>query len=573
MGRALPPRRILSGPYVPTQPRTGDENGTIFRKNNLLTRGRNGRFYEEVYSGERDVNENIPMTVMTGTLALTENSDQVVGTGTLFLTECPYIGMRISCIPADNSANYFIVVKRVIDNTHMTVWTPPHGNPPWPTVSSLVGWLMPRLYAVNDQRGVSTWGNVLKLDRGSFLGAGLGTFYLNGSELLGDSLALSRRPSIALYDPVTSTYSVFELGMGQPSPPTLAAVAGGTKGMQGGNYSLVTARGRKETGGYNNPSERADVTIATGDKIRITFGAMDTASGQNMWPVWVTTFADTLGADLNYLNGPWHFYIEVDDTMVSSAGGTYDIEYLDAEVENNEIVSFNNDAPTDSAFVEMMNAIPVWLSCQGQGWDTNPEATSPGPFIVPAKPTNIEAAPLELAFSSSPPETIIGAITAQGRIYLLTTNHLQIAQSTPSDVVPVIIRPFWKSGFAAPEQVVFVNGVLYGVPVSGPTKSAGDGDESIIEHDWAADVYEITRNWNPGQTLIGVDPKNAMIVLIHIADHLNDEGFWTTRMLGYGLSQGFWVFDRLMTDDTKDRIVCGVATVGDSLEFLVSGRV
>ncbi len=223
--------------------------------------------------------------------------------------------------------------------------------------------------------------------------------------------------------------------------------------------------------------------------------------------------------------------------------------------------------------IESLNTNLIWTSVQGQGFATNPEATSPGPFLSPAKPNNIEAAPLELAISSSPPETIIGTIPgAQGRIYLETTNHLQIAQSTPSDIVPIIIRPLYHSGFATWEQAVFVNGVLYMCPVAGPTRSAGDGDESYIEHDWAADVFEITRDWNPGQSMIAHDPKNNLIILIHTADHLNDAGFWTTRMLGYGLSQGFFTFDRVKSSDTKDEIVCGCATVGDKLILISSGR-
>jgi len=569
VGERLPPRTIKAGPYRPTVAHTGNtgDRGS-FRMDSLIVRGRiEDQYYWETYSGEGDTGQSAPMVQMTGTITLTEGSNAVIGSGTLFLTECPYIGMRISCIPTDNSANYPIFVRRVIDNEHMTVWADQTA-----TVLGLIGWLMPRAYAVNEQLGVSIWGNVNKLDRGSIVGAGLGPFYLDGQTLPGTSLTLTRRPTIALYDPVTNTYTVFELGMNTSAPPTLSAVGGGSK-MQGGNYSFVITPARKETVGYNNPSDRADVTIATNDLIACLFPAMDTANGQNAWIVWVTTFTDTLGADLNYLNGPWHRLRMIDDTEVSSAGGTVNIEYYDAEVENNILVSFNNDAPTDAMGVESMNTNLIWTSVQGQGFATNPEATSPGPFLSPAKPNNIEAAPLELAISSSPPETIIGTIAgAQGRIYLETTNHLQIAQSTPSDLVPIIIRPLYHSGFATWEQVVFVNGVLYMIPVAGPTRSAGDGDESYIEHDWAADVYEITRNWNPGQSLIAHDPKNNLIVLFHIADHLNDAGFWTTRMLGFGLSQNFWCFSRVITNDTKDMIVCGVATVGDSLKLLVSGR-
>jgi hypothetical protein len=555
-----------SGPYIPSSPRTGNEGDNVaWRKNNLITRGRDSRFYEEAYRGELDLAENVPMVALTGTLTISEGSGAIVGSGTLFLTEC-HLGQRISCIPSDNSANYPIFVKRIVDDEHMVVWAEQTS-----TVLGLTGWRMPRLFSVNDLRGTCLTGNVLKLDRGSFLGVGSGTFRLNGQTLAGESLELTRRPSIALYDPVLNTYTVFELGMDTPLPPSLAAVGGGSK-MQAGNYSIVITPARKETGGYNNPTDRADVTISTNDLIAVTFPAMDTANGQNAWIVWATTFADTLGADLNYLNGPWHRFRMIDDTEVSSAGGTVNIEYYDAEIENNIIVAFNNDAPTDAEFVELLNAIPVWVSCQGQGFATHPVATSPGPFISPAKPNNIEAAPLDLAFSSSPPETILGALMAEGRIYLLTQNKLQIAQSTPSDIVPILIRPFWHTGFANPDQIVFVDGTLFGLPVSGPTKSAGTGDETYVMHEWQAHVAEITNLWNPGQTLIGYDPQNDMVVAIHCADHLNDAGFWTSRMLGWGVSQGFWAFDRTLTDDTKDRIVCGVATIADHLELLISGR-
>jgi len=218
MGQNLEPRRIRSGPYLPTVPRSGNESdNAIWRKNNLITRGREGRFYEETYSGEGILtDETFPSVQMTGTLAISSGSNEVVGTGTLFLTECPYIGQRIALVPTDNSVCFPIFVKHVVDDTHMTVWANQTA-----TVTGLNGWLMPRLYMVNEQRGVSTWGNVIKLDRGSYLGVGLGTFYINGATLPGTSMVLSRKPSIALYDPVANTYTTFNLGMNTPPPPSL----------------------------------------------------------------------------------------------------------------------------------------------------------------------------------------------------------------------------------------------------------------------------------------------------------------------------------------------------------------
>lgn len=517
------------------------------------------------------------MVALTGTITL-NSTNIIIGVGTLFNEEC-HLGQRILLIPEDNSASYLITPKRIIADDQMEVWQTHQVN-----LSGLIGWRMPRLFPINNERGISLTGNVQKLDRGSLLGVGSGTLFINGQTLSGESMALDRQPQIALYDPATATYDVFPLGLQEAITPTLAAIGGGVKGMQGGNYSLVVTEARKQTVGYGNPSLRADVTISTNDQIACTLPALLTP-GANARIVWVTTFADSLSGDLNYLNGPWRRLRLIDDTEVPVGGGIINLEWLDAEVEFNELVTFNNDAPTDAEFVEIQNSYPIWISCQGQGWNLHPEATSPGPFIVPAKPNNIEAAPLEFAFSSSPPETILGAYQAQGRIYLETINKLQIAQSTPDPNVPILIRPFWNMGFALPEQVTFFGGKLYGTPVNGPTRSSGDGDETSIENDWAAPVYEIIQNWNVGQIMIAADPFNDAIVLFHIADRLNSAGFWTTRWLMFGIPQGFWigagelgeeVYDRegnpLGNWTTQDNIVCGVATIADRLELLIGGR-
>ena len=566
MGRALAPRVIRSGPYVPSMPRTGDDSSTVFRKNNLITIGRAGRYYEEVYSGQGDLNENLDMVALTGTIEITAdtlpNTSTVTGTGTAFYSEC-HLGEPILGILNDES--WFFKPKQIISDTQMIVW----GT--HTTASGVTGWRMPRLNADNVSRQTCLTGGGMGTDKGNYFGAGSGVVRTNGTAFSA-SWTLDESPSLNLFDPVAGTYTNFPLGMGEPTGITAAAVAGGTKDMQAGSYSLVVCAGRKETGGYNNPSARIDVTIATGDKVRITFPAMDTAVGQSAWPVFVTPFRATLGADLQYLEGPWFYYITVTDDDVSPAGGTFDIEWLDAEVIVNELATFNNDPPTDAEGAALLNNIPVWWGCFGKGDTANPTQTNRGPFICPAKPTNIEAAPSELSFSSSPAEIILWVLSAQGRLYLLTANHLQIAQATPDQNVPILIRPYWKDGFTSPDQLVFVNGNLYGYPVAGPSRSVGEGDEIEAERDWAADVAEIMKNWNPGHVIVGYDPFRDMVLFLHCADHLNDAGFWTSRMLGFGIAQNFWIFDGLLTSDTQDMIVSGIATVADRLELLVGGR-
>lgn len=583
MGRPLPPRVIRSGRYLPTSVRSGDVTGSIFRKKNLITRGRGSNFYEEVFSGLEDINEPPALVSLTGTLTFTANSTNIAGVGTIFFTEC-HLGQFICAFSSDGLSSWLLVVRRIISDTSMEVWKAPDTS-----LTGAIGWQMSVLFAMNDQRGVALRGNAIKLDKGSILSVGSGTLYVNGDPLAGSSLTMTRAPKLSLFNATAETYTNFTLGMNTPTGITAAAVAGGTKGMQAGIYSLVVQAARKETGGYNLASLKATVTIATNDKVRVTLPAMDTAAGQNAWRISVTTFQATLGSELNYLEGPWFFYqpagapvnCTCTDADVSSAGGTFDIEWLDAEVERNDTVDFTvpDDPPTDAEFVALLNNIPVWISCQGQGNTTNPTMTSPGPFICPAKPGNVEAAPLQIAFSSSPPETILGVVSAQGRLYLLTINHLQIAQATPDDFVPILIRPFWKDGFANPYQLVFVNGNLYGFPVAGPSRSVGDGDEIEAERDWAEDVAEIVlgngstgSGWNPGQVLVGYDPFNDGVVFFHAADRLNDAGWWTTRWLMFGISQGFWIGDGEFSSDTEDQIVSGVATISDRLEIIIGGR-
>src|SRR6185295_10301609 len=144
MEDALQPRVIKAGPYLPTSPRTGNiDDQSSFRMNNLIVRGRyEGRRYWEVFTGLGDLGENVDMVALTGTLQLTADSTTVVGDGTLFLDET-HLGQRICAIAADNSASWLLIVRRVIDATHMVVWKAPDT-----TINGVAGWRMPRLFAV-----------------------------------------------------------------------------------------------------------------------------------------------------------------------------------------------------------------------------------------------------------------------------------------------------------------------------------------------------------------------------------------------------------------------------------------
>jgi len=553
-------RVIRPARFVPTSSRSGDVgDDSFYRMQNLIIQGLDPQPYATCYGGSLSLSETIATSNLTGTIAFTNGSTTITGTGTAFTTEL-HLGQYVLVVDAGNNRAAFLGVSRVVSDTSFVC-----ASAPTFTATGKTGVRLPLLFAVDTERGTSIWGNVIRLDQGTLISVGDGTFRLNGAAL-SSSLSLTRQPKISLFNSGAGTYTNFTLGMTTPAAPTLAAVGGGSPGMQAGSYSIVITPARTETGGYNNPSERADVTLATGDKIRITLPAMDTTNGQNAWVVWGTLFSDSLGADKNYLNGPWHKVRLLTSSDVSPAGGTFDLEWLDAQIERNELVTFDNDQPSAAEFVVNFNNVPVYVSCQG----TN--GSSPGPFIVPAKPGNIEAAPLTLAFSSSPPEIIYGVTQAQGRLYLLTSNHLQIAQATPQPDTPVLIQPFWKSGFTGPDQVVFSNGRLYGFPVSGPTRSASEGVEGSEEREFAGHVEEITDSWIPCHVRLAEDPTNGAICFFHVADSLNSSGFWTTKVLMFGLRQDDWIGFIDLSSTTGDMIVTSAKTIGTSLQFLAGGR-
>lgn len=558
-------QRVIRGnPYFPTSPRSGSSGDAVFRFQNFIKRGgelgSQDLAYWEVFSGPENLSETIATSTLTGTLSLTNNSKTVTGVGTNFVTDL-HLGQYVLANDVANSRSFLLVVEEIVSTTSMKV-----SRAPTATITGLTGYRQPIIFPVDKQRGTAIRGNVARNDKGTLFSVGDGTFRLNGSALSA-TLALTRAPKISLFNSGAGTYTHIALGMPTPAAPVLTAVAAGTKGMQPGAYSIVITSERKETLGFNNPSPRADVTIAAGERIQITFAAMSAATLQNAWGVWVTRFADTVGADRNYLNGPWFRYIQVTDAEVSAAGGNFNVEWLDAEVEGGaNIVTFDNDAPPHAEFVALFNGIPVWISTHGPG------DTSPGPFISPSKLFNVEAAPAEISVTSSPPELIIGAVLALGRLYLLTTNHLQIAQGTNNPDFPVIVRPYWKSGFKNPYQLVFSNGMLYGETDSGPSRSVGDGDESAAEKTWAAPISEYSKQWVTGHVMVAEDPLNNCICYFHSAYSLNASGFWTTRVWMFSLSQQEWVGDILLTSTTTDMIVSGVATIGDYLEFLCGGR-
>ena len=605
--------------YKPNVPYTGDNADYIFKGLNLIPNGTGADFYYRMFRGIETQNQTVADVAMTGTVGIA-TTGAMTGVGTVF---------KQQLVPGQ-----WILVGGLIFNVRTIASDTSATVSPAPSVAIPAGtmaYLPQTLVTVDKDLGNLIRGSIVRYPNGNVFAVGYGTVYLNGSAL-SSSLVASKRLSVAVLNPGTGAYSVYQLGMATPTAPTLTGTGAGTKNMQAGTYSVRIVPRRVATGGYNNPSPKTEVTITANQLVRITFPAMDTTSGQDAWDVYVTTY--TSGG----IQGPWYLYGTITTAQVSSAGGNVDIEWNDADVTANQQLEFDNDPPPDAQYLASLAGLPVLISCNGRGrslagtaqtvagdptvsgtsssWTTDlsrgsiiyidnkqyrvlevtsatsievtptPLAngsgltvaladTSPGPTLRPAKAAkngyNVEGFPARFAVAVDPPEDIIGFVLGGGRLFLMTENRLHVASLSGNPLTPVTIRPFWHAGFRNPQALVFINGFLYGYTTNGPTRSIADGDEGAQENDWAADVANVFANWIPERVRVGYDPVNQAIVYTHSNSEANSGGYATTSVLSYNLRQGAWSTDVLISDNSANQIVTGISTVSGYLYLTCSG--
>lgn len=598
-----------AGGYKPTSPYTGEGN-FVFDGLNFFIKGTSDQLYLEAYDGDLDLSESVPNTNLTGTFASTAGSALITGTGTLFTQELILSqGFLVD-------AKLYSVVE-IISNTSVRV-----SPTPTVTTSGASGFIPHILVDVDNMRGTLARGSIVRFPKGNLLVVGQGQVRLNGATIPAGGITAMRRLQLAVFDPSTSNYSVYKLGMATPTLTTVTAVGGGTKNMQEGTYSIRITPARTSTDGENNPSNKVEVALTAGQMIRITFPAMDTAAGQDAWNVYGSLFSTGGG-----IQGPWFFVQQVTTSQVSSAGGsTVDIEYLDGEISSNEILSFDNFPPPDAAFCASLQGVPVLVSTNGPGrvlvgtaattaadatvtgtstvWTTDlaigqdiriagnlytvlsvtsntsievtptPIAsasgltvmladTCPGPTLRPAKFNNVEAFPADFAVSVSPPEHILGVREANGRIFLMTQNRLHMATLTGNPDLPVSVRPFWRSGFRNSESLVIANGTLYAFTTNGATRSIADGDQGFEEYRFAADVASIMEGWPAANVKVGHDPENEAI--IYFCPNLAEGIFFSTQALCYMLRLNIWSPLITINSTIGNDNVTGVATIAGKL--------
>lgn len=556
----MPPisRRITR--YVPTLPKTGSE-GLLYRLKNLFVRGPEGARYLECYSGSEDLGESLTAGSLSGIIQIAQvGADglrKLVGVGTFFTTELR-VGQFILLHASTTPELYLALIDRVVSDTEAWVAErlPASGAP------NCFGKTVPCLFEIGRKRGTLNFGNAHEFDRGHILGAGSGTLRINGAALPGSGLTFSnRKPRLALYNATSGSYTQYPLGFLTPAAPAVTAVTGASqKSMPRGVYGVVIVPARHQTRGYNQGSVRRTVTLNTGELVHIVLPDMDVTTGQSAWDIYVTASAGDAEA------GPYFFYRRFTDIEIGSAGTAVDIEWTDAEVSSNRTLSYDNDPPPDCSYVAVIGGFAVYVSCAGAG------DTAPGPAISPAKPGNIEAAPARFLTPLSPPELILGVVSGNEVLYLLTASSLQIARPTGLDAAPLATRPFWRAGFRHQYQLILVDGTLYGYTTAGPTRSVAQGDRGAEEKAWAADTSEIMRDWTHAHVFVCHDPLNDAVLFFHARDAKNASGYWTTRVLCYGLRERAWTGDIVLESSARDMIVTGAATVNGFCEFVAGGN-
>jgi hypothetical protein len=558
-------------PFVPSAPLSGNEPYCIYRGYNMKLRGNPvmGLFYE-AYAGSENLNQPIPSGPLTGTLAFSPSSLIVTGTGTAFLDELHLKQM----ILADGEP---IVVAEYISQTQFRA-----ARLPQSTETTASAERLPILFPLDINRASQWWGNALHFDKGTILSVGQGTLYVNGAVLPGDSLTATRRAQVALYDSATMTYDVQTIGFDDvpavANTDVTVITSGGVKNMSLGNYSLRIAYYSTITGGFGNVTDTLLSGGLTGypiaganDRLEIDFSGDTPPAKADGYIIYGSAYGGSSAqSGINAIQGPWFEIVKVPFTDL--VADTYTFDYVDTDLSS--LVTFNNDSPPDAEFYGTLDRYPILVSTNGAGVNSTGRelSTSPGPFVSPIKADNFDAYPNTFKVPTEKGETIIGVLSAAGRMFVLTPNTLQAVTPTGLPSAPFTCRPFWKRGFQGTYNVAFIDDTLYGFTSAGAFRSIATGDEAAASNDFASNVEAQMASWHGGHVFVEQDLKNEEVCFIYSASRKNADGYWESDIFPYSLSQREWQPAVILTDPERDMIVSGVASINGHLEFIAGGR-
>ena len=355
--------------------------------------------------------------------------------------------------------------------------------------------------------------------------------------------------------------------------------------MQAGTYNIRICAKNTQTLGFSQPSEvTIPITLTAGQSIQITFNSA-MVTDQDAYDIYGTQFEDnsTTTIQAAYM-GPWYLVQTVTASMLQDVahptgretGTSFVFSYADAEIVNStQILTFDNFAPVDAEYVDIINGIPMYFSSLGQGNTGATTGTSPGPSAVPSKPSNPEAIFLNKALTMAGGDYIIGEFNAKARIYALGQNTLQNVVLTTLDDEPITFRSLWTCGFRNPYNATFVKEYIYAFSTQQIVRGVAGGDDSTIEFEFTADVRDYVKAWPTGHIFAGYDPKNRAVCFFYsAAEKRNQSGtnYWVTIVLPFLLDKQVWNPPIILKKTNADFIVSGVATVGNQLTFVAGGK-
>lgn len=558
--------------YYPSAPLAGNER-VIYRASNCLLRGREPYTYFQAYAGSENINEQLPTLNISGTVTFTSSFTTVTGSGTAFLDEL-HLGQRLQAAGGEP-----LVVERIIDQETFI-----NARVPTSDAAGVVVSRLPNLFALDNERGSQLAGNAQKFDKGTIISVGQGELYVNGAVLAGESLTATRRAQVAIYDSGTQTYTVEDVGFDNSPTLTNSAItvvgSGGTKNMSAGYYSFMVAYYSDITSGYSNPT---DVLLSGGtagyqitaasSTFRLDKSADTPPDKATGYIIYATAFGGSSAiSQVNAIQGPWYELKRVPFTDFT--GAYYSFDYVDADL-STTFATQDNDTPPDAEFVTVQAGFLNLVSTNGAGVDsTGREAsTSPGPMVTPMSAYNFDGFPATTRVPTEGGETIIGYVTAAGRLFVMTPNSLQASTPTGLPTAPFTLRPFWKRGFVSPDNLLFVDDTLYGFSGNKMFRSIATGDTAQESYDFASDVEAQLNEVSAGYVFVTHDPKNELVCVFASAIRLNDDSFWETDVFCYSLTKGQWMPTVTLSSTDSDWIISGAAEVNGSLYFVAGGRV
>lgn len=398
-----------------------------------------------------------------------------------------------------------------------------------------------------------------------------------------------------------TTLTAYDAGLQPPaSVGTVATETGGSKSMDG-KVSIVACQRRTAVNVTSNPSPASVQTLSSSgnNRIRVTLGSLTT--GADAW--W---FGGTDWGRGDY--GPWKLIREVRVTLPgtitftngSSAFSGVSTRFL-RDLRNGDRITANSTnyyvgATSDTAGVIYSDAalttpinfagatgtyavtvIEVVLDYRnGELTDLIESDNDPPPIMdgilnfndvlfgwrnnsfYAAKIGNPEAWPATLERSTMSGGNILQAFGGDAKIYLLTTNSLEVVTFTQDPDNPFILRQAWAFGFTSPTQAVVADGVLYAaVGVSSGVKIVRTRVDDSPDLEFSANVESDMIGWNVANVVMAVAPAEGAVLVIH------NDGTNTT-IIPYMLQLGAWSLPQSLSGRVKD-----AATVANTCNFIV----